>query len=289
MARLWSEKARLVVLFFQVEFAIIVGLEQVIGKSLLRGRKIKMLKLGVNGSQRVFLTADYHFNHGNIIKYCNRPFKNSQEMDECLIKNTNDLVKPNDVLIFGGDWCFPGREDYLTVFKKYRDRIACNNIYFVYGNHDRRPAYNAIIQAFMRLQFMDLNRSAEKIVEDLRNLQNFANSIQNIEMLNWFRGCGDLFEFEHQGTQAIFGHYAYRIWNKSHHGCIHCYGHSHFSLSDDPDSLSMDVGVDAAANYISKDGKLYPENYRPLAWSDIMNHMDKKNFKPVDHHGRGRR
>ena len=38
-------------------------------------------------------------------------------------------------------------------------------------------------------------------------------------------------------------HYAMRVWNGSHHGAWHLYGHSHWNLPDTP-SLSMDVGVD---------------------------------------------
>jgi len=35
-----------------------------------------------------------------------------------------------------------------------------------------------------------------------------------------------------------------RVWNLSHHGSWHLYGHSHGNLPDTPTSLSMDVGVD---------------------------------------------
>ena len=44
----------------------------------------------------VFLISDTHFGHNNIIKYCNRPYENVDQMDSALIKNWNSVVAPND-------------------------------------------------------------------------------------------------------------------------------------------------------------------------------------------------
>lgn len=66
-------------------------------------------------------------------------------------------------------------------------------------------------------------------------------------------------------------HYAMRVWNQSHHGSWHLYGHSHGSLQEDPHSLSFDVGVDCW-------------NYRPVSFDQIKAKMEKKIWKPVDHH-----
>jgi calcineurin-like phosphoesterase family protein len=35
-----------------------------------------------------------------------------------------------------------------------------------------------------------------------------------------------------------------RVWNQSHRGALHLYGHSHGTLPDDANSKSFDVGVD---------------------------------------------
>lgn len=44
------------------------------------------------------------------------------------------------------------------------------------------------------------------------------------------------------GTPLVLCHYGMRVWNRSHYGAIHLYGHSHGSLPGD--GQSMDVGVD---------------------------------------------
>ena len=44
----------------------------------------------------VFVTADLHFSHENIIKYENRPFKNICDMNERMIKNWNSVVSKHD-------------------------------------------------------------------------------------------------------------------------------------------------------------------------------------------------
>lgn len=41
---------------------------------------------------KVFFTSDTHFNHTNIIQYCQRPFKSTDEMNEAMIDNWNSVV-----------------------------------------------------------------------------------------------------------------------------------------------------------------------------------------------------
>jgi calcineurin-like phosphoesterase family protein len=54
----------------------------------------------------LWITADTHFGHENIIKYCNRPFKSVEQMDKVLIHNWNERVKPLDHIIINGDFMF---------------------------------------------------------------------------------------------------------------------------------------------------------------------------------------
>lgn len=35
--------------------------------------------------EKLFFTADTHFNHANMLKFCNRPFADVEEMNETII------------------------------------------------------------------------------------------------------------------------------------------------------------------------------------------------------------
>lgn len=80
---------------------------------------------------KVFLISDTHFNHANIIKYCNRPFASVEEMNEILIKNWNETVSKNDVIIHLGDVAL-GSKDLLEMIIP---RLNGKKI-LIKGNHD---------------------------------------------------------------------------------------------------------------------------------------------------------
>ena len=80
-----------------------------------------------------FFTADQHLGHSNIIKYCDRPFTDVEEMNEALISNHNEVVGKNDITIHAGDfaWTKEKTEAYNAV-KKLNGRHI-----FLRGSHDR--------------------------------------------------------------------------------------------------------------------------------------------------------
>jgi calcineurin-like phosphoesterase family protein len=79
-----------------------------------------------------WFTSDFHLGHFNIIRYCNRPFADTQEMNEAIVERMNASVKPNDVLYFLGDFCMGGPKAVAL----YRNQIGCKTIHFIDGNHD---------------------------------------------------------------------------------------------------------------------------------------------------------
>gem|GEM_PF-1823314 len=80
-----------------------------------------------------WFTSDFHLGHFNIIRYCNRPFADTREMDEVIVDRLNASVKPNDTLCFLGDFCL-GKHDNVAA---YRNRLACQAIHFIDGNHNK--------------------------------------------------------------------------------------------------------------------------------------------------------
>ena len=80
-------------------------------------------------------TADTHFGHDNIIRYCDRPFNTSRDMDSKIISNFRQRISEDDDLWIVGDFAFG---------KKSRDKIYLEEIFealpgrkhLVVGNHD---------------------------------------------------------------------------------------------------------------------------------------------------------
>lgn len=99
-----------------------------------------------------YITADTHFGHENIIKYCNRPFKSLNHMNETLIKNWNERVKPEDVVYVVGDFCFrnsyDGKEGIRKRSQEWESELN-GKIIHTRGNHDWNNGTKTIIQGIL--------------------------------------------------------------------------------------------------------------------------------------------
>ncbi len=81
-----------------------------------------------------FFSSDYHFYHKNVIKYCNRPFNNVEEMNEKIISNHNKLVRPSDTTYMLGDIAFVSDiQDAVKILSRMNGRKV-----LISGNHDSR-------------------------------------------------------------------------------------------------------------------------------------------------------
>ena len=80
---------------------------------------------------KVFIIADTHFNHANIIKYCNRPFKDVKEMEKYIITKWNSVVAPDDTVYHLGDVGFGSFEELKNLLTKLNGKKI-----LIMGNHD---------------------------------------------------------------------------------------------------------------------------------------------------------
>lgn len=80
----------------------------------------------------IWLVSDTHFNHANVIKYCDRPFDTTKEMDWFMVEKWNAVVKPNDHVYHLGDV-------YMNASKGYIDNLLSKlngKKRLILGNHD---------------------------------------------------------------------------------------------------------------------------------------------------------
>ena len=197
----------------------------------------------------IWITSDTHFGHTNIVgseisswKSGYRDFKSLHEMNMALVDGINKYVKEDDVLYHLGDWSFGGVQNIL----KFRKYIVCKNIHLILGNHDQHIVDKEV-------KFDD-------------------TSFNPFEL---FSSVQDVLHLKLGKTEVFLSHYSHRVWNGSHKGVIHLYGHSHGSIPDY--GRSMDVGVDVSY-------KMFGE-YRPFNIGDITNIMSKRTMEKIDHHG----
>jgi len=180
-------------------------------------------------TQKIWFTSDHHFGHKNIIQLSQRPFADADEMNEIMIQRWNEKIGKDDTVYHLGDFALmsPGK------LRQLRERLN-GKIYLVTGNHE-------------------------------------SGALGCPDCFEWIKDYYELTvndEEAHKGQRFIvLFHYAMKVWNASHYGTWHLYGHSHGSLPDDETSLSFDVGVDC-------------HDFYPLSYNDVKNIMARKKWAP---------
>jgi calcineurin-like phosphoesterase family protein len=155
----------------------------------------------------IYFTSDTHFGHANVIKYSNRPYKDKDEMDQCLIENWNSRVQPSDTVYHLGDLSFRNAEETDKILNRLNGII-----HFRPGNHD-------------------------KVVHQNKSLQSRFASMFAKQELYLHAGI--------EKYAATIEHFPALTWNKARHGAWMLHGHCHGSMRYPwPDQKILDVGVD---------------------------------------------
>lgn len=80
-----------------------------------------------------WFTSDQHFDHANIIQYCQRPFADVHEMNAEMVRRWNERVRVDDIVYLLGDFTLGnGRRA-----QHFLDQLR-GNILALAGGHDQR-------------------------------------------------------------------------------------------------------------------------------------------------------
>ena len=153
----------------------------------------------------IYFTADQHFGHSNIIRYCNRPFRSVLEMDATMIERWNAIVKPDDVVYQLGD--FVWHDDLRGPLAYLNGDVR---ILSYPWHHDARWLANYAGDAVLRPPVVVLE-------------------FPELSVRKW-------------SQSVVLCHYPFAVWDRKHYGAWHLHGHSHGQYHGE--GLIYDVGVD---------------------------------------------
>ncbi len=176
-----------------------------------------------------YFTADEHYGHTNIIKFCDRPYNSVTDMDNDLIARHNDVVGSNDVVVHVGDFTLV--KGFEKVIDMYVSKLNGQSHIFITGSHDY----------WLR--------------KDTRTYKYWNNGR--------YVKAGYVWNRDFKGLAYIVAcHYAMRVWPRSHFNSCQVYGHSHSNLP--PVGKQWDVGVDNNGFYpVSEEQLRYIMNKQP--------------------------
>lgn len=136
-----------------------------------------------------FFTSDTHFGHANIIRFCNRPFRNVEEMNEILIENWNKVVSKGDTVFHLGDFAFGGSSVWNSIIPRLNGHIN-----LIIGNHDRKN----LRQGYM--SYFDM--VVPQLQIEIEDNSIYLNHYPFLCYGGSYRGVWQLFGHVHSGPQA---------------------------------------------------------------------------------------
>lgn len=204
-----------------------------------------------NQLKRIFFTSDWHIGHKNILKFCERPFKDLSHMHEVLINNYNSTVPEDGVCYFLGDMGLCKSE----VMQKVISRLNGTKI-LILGNHDGN------VNKMYRMGFDAVMYGATLWIANEKVTLTHCPLIGLVrENIEGMRGAQ-----KGEGWHGQFRHSRYALNNE---GQFHLHGHIHSPNGGKSEKIKgrqYDVGVDA-------------NDYRPISISVIESWIAKTSHK----------
>lgn len=196
--------------------------------------------MNLDDLNNTFITADTHFGHENIIKFCERPFKTVEEMDKVLIANWNKIIGPDDIVYHLGDFTLGEFDEAQKYFSQLNGKIM---ILANPWHHDKR--------------WLPKNY-----------LGPLAMEFYNMESIRHVTVIPPMVVLEMDGLQerplaVTLCHYPLAVWDRKHYGSWHLYGHTH--KSDNSGEFRLNVGVDCM-------------NYYPINLGNVLTLMYEKGW-----------
>lgn len=95
------------------------------------------MKIYNTSADKALFTSDLHFNHHKIIEFCDRPYKNIDEMNSAIIENWNSKVSKGQTVFVLGDISWKGPEHTKPLIDQLNGKIV-----LIRGNHDNNGLAN---------------------------------------------------------------------------------------------------------------------------------------------------
>ena len=235
----------------------------------------------------IWVTSDLHFRHENILSFELNRYKmlNTTLQDEVIKLAKEDGYSKEDMeMMSDEEWAdYEHRVNHLNIEKhdnelirRWNEKITNKDLVFILGDFCFGTGLraNEILKQLKGRKVL-VKGNHDNIFMD----KDFDTSL--------FEEIVDYKEIKVDKQHFILFHFPIQVWNKSHKGSIHLYGHIHSNETtlhkmEYQIENSYNVGVDVN-NYYPVCLKEYVERSKPLEWEvldpNILIDVNNKNFK----------
>lgn len=192
-------------------------------------------------NKNIWFSSDAHFGHTNIASPTISKWKEGYRNFKGLNHMNQTLIDSYNKYIGENDiFIYAGDWSFggKENIEKFRRSLNVKEIYLTYGNHDQ-------------------------------HIRKYS------EYKSLFTYCTDSIFGLFNNVEMYINHYSHQVWENSHKGSIHLFGHSHANLKGI--GRSMDIGIDNAYKLVGE--------YRPFHIDEIISMMSKIEIHKIDHHG----